>query len=191
MLKPIDKGLEIHSIKLLEKKGGKTDYSDRPKQNIKTAVVVCSDSIAAGDKVDFAGKTIMEKLSGFKLQTDHYSIIPDELDQIQAQALMLCEQGFGLIIFTGGTGLSKRDVTPEAIGPLLDREIPGIMEAARVYGQQLTPYAMLSRGIAGFRGDSLILTLPGSTRGAAETMDALFPAILHLFKVAEGMRHEM
>ena len=73
---------------------------------------------------------------------------------------------------------------------MLEREVPGIMEAARSYGQQRTPFAMLSRGIAGFIKNTLILTLPGSTKGAEETMDALFPYLLHIFKVAEGARHE-
>jgi molybdenum cofactor synthesis domain-containing protein len=94
-----------------------------------------------------------------------------------------------LILFTGGTGLSPRDVTPDAIRPLIEREVPGIMEVARDYGQQRTPYAMLSRGIAGFVGETLIMTLPGSPRGAEESMDAVFPYILHVFRVREGVRH--
>ncbi len=190
MLKPIDKGVEINNIKLQQKKGGKSDYSDRPVRVLKTAVIVCSDSVAAGTKQDSAGKVVMQKLKQLNLNTDCYTIIPDELSVIQSKAQELSGNGFDLLLFTGGTGLSPRDVTPEAIKPLLDREVPGIMEAARSYGQSRIPYAMLSRGIAGFIKNTLVITLPGSTKGAEETMDALFPAVLHIFKVAEGMRHD-
>jgi molybdenum cofactor synthesis domain-containing protein len=190
MLKPIDKSVEISSIKLKEKKGGKSDYNNQLSRPLKTAVIVCSDSIAAGGKQDFAGKTIIQKLQQIQIPVEEYSIIPDETEIIQSKARKLCSSGFDLVLFTGGTGLSPRDVTPEEIKPLLDREVPGIMEAARSYGQNRMPYAMLSRGIAGFMKNTLILTLPGSTKGAAETMDALFPAILHIFKVAEGTRHD-
>lgn len=189
MLKPIDKEIEISTVKLLQKKGGKSDFNDKPSFNLKCAVVVCSDSVSAGTKQDFAGKAVVQKLQKHGLNTSSYVIIPDELEIIQSKAKQLSEENYNLVIFTGGTGLYRRDVTPEAIAPLFTRNIPGIMEAARNYGQERMPYAMLSRGVSGFINNTLVLTLPGSTRGAEETMDALFPYIIHIFKVAEGLRH--
>lgn len=189
MLKPIDKGIEIRNIRLVSKKGGKSQYADILNKKLKTAVIVCSDSISAGKKVDFAGKAIIAKLEKVKVETEDYTIIPDEIPDIQTKVQSLCDDKYDLIIITGGTGLSPRDVTTEAIRPMLDREIPGIAEAARQYGQQHMPYAMLSRSVAGLKGKTLILAMPGSTRGAEESMDALFPYILHIFKVAEGMPH--
>ena len=190
MLKPIDKGVEISNIRLENKRGGKTDFRKTGSVGLRCAVIVCSDSVAAGTKQDSSGKMIIEKLNNIQLSAEVYEVIPDEHDTIQAKVQELVAGGMDLVLFTGGTGLSPRDVTPEAIAPLLDRTIPGIMEAARNYGQQRTPYAMLSRGVAGFVGNTLVLTLPGSTRGVAETMDALFPYVLHIFKVAQGARHD-
>jgi molybdenum cofactor synthesis domain-containing protein len=145
--------------------------------------------VAAGTKQDLAGKAVIQKLQQHGLNASTYIIIPDEKEVIQAKAKQLSEENYNLVLFTGGTGLYRRDVTPEAVEPLFTREIPGIMEAARSYGQERMPYAMLSRGVAGFINNALVLTLPGSTRGAEETMDALFPYIIHIFRVAEGLRH--
>jgi molybdenum cofactor biosynthesis protein MoaC len=190
MLKPLDKGVEISTIRLQSKTGGKSDFKNTSNSELRCAVVVCSDSVTAGTKDDSSGKRIIEKMATFGLSAEQYKIIPDDFNIIQATAKQLSEDGINLVLFTGGTGLSPRDVTPEAITPLLDREIPGIMEAARNYGQQRTSFAMLSRGVAGFIKNSLVITLPGSPRGVEETMDALFPYVLHIFKVAEGMRHD-
>ena len=190
MLKPIDKGVVITNIKLENKKGGKTDFKDDSNIILQCAVIVCSTSVAAGTKVESSGKLIIEKLQQYNLSTSHYAIIPDDISIIQAEVKQLSEAGYNLLLITGGTGLSPQDVTPDAIAPLIDREIPGIMEAARNYGQQRTPYTMLSRGVAGFIKNMLVITMPGSPRGVTETMDALFPYVLHVFKVAEGLRHD-
>ena len=190
MLKPLDKGIEISAIKLENKKGGKTDFKDQATNDLKCAVIVCSDSVSKGTKEDSAGKAVTAKLEKLKLTVSFNDIIPDDFSTIQARAKQLSDENYNLLLFIGGTGLSPRDITPDAIRPLLNREIPGVMEAARNYGQQRTPYAMLSRGVAGFIKNTLVLTLPGSTRGAGETIDSLFPYILHVFRVAKGMRHE-
>lgn len=190
MLKPLDKGISIEQIKLVDKKGGKSDFSKDKSQDLRAAVIVCSDSIAAGKKEDRAGKAIIEKLEKSAVIIHDYLIIPDEVVDIQARLKEFVNEGLEMVIFTGGTGLSPRDVTPEAIKPLLEKEVPGIEEAIRSYGQQRTPYSMLSRSVAGLIGNTLVLALPGSTKGAEESMDAIFPAILHIFRVMEGPKYK-
>jgi cyclic pyranopterin phosphate synthase len=189
MLKPIDKGVEIENIRLLKKSGGKSDLKNARFPEIKAAVVVCSDSIFENKAQDTSGKAIISRLETWGINTDKYEILPDEINIIRDKASELSKSDYQLIIFTGGTGLSPRDVTPEAIAPLIDRNIEGIMETARRYGQERMPYAMLSRGVAGFIGNTLVLTFPGSKSGVEESIDALFPQVLHLFKVIKGEKH--
>lgn len=189
MLKPIDKEIEISTIKLINKEGGKSSFKNKFRDTIKAAVFVCSDSIFAGEKEDRSGKVIVEKLDTCGVETSHYEIIPDELDIIQERTKAFAEEN-QLVIFTGGTGLSPRDVTPEALEPILESRIPGVEEAIRNYGQQRMPYAMLSRTVAGTLGKSIVLALPGSTNGARESMDAVFPHLLHVFHILKGKNHD-
>lgn len=188
MLKPIDKGIEIRNIRLVEKKGGKTDYKEAT-EGLTATVIVCSDTIAAGKKEDKAGKAIIAHLERYAVPAT-YTIIPDEVADIQNYIKQAVNENTSLILITGGTGLSPRDVTPEAVRPLLDREIEGIAETIRSYGQDRTPYSMLSRSVAGTIGNSLVIALPGSTKGATESMDAVFPAVFHIFKMLKGGRHD-
>ena len=191
MLKPIDKGIEIRNIRLLEKHGGKSDWKDRFKSlDLKAAVIVCSDTISKGFKEDKAGLSIVDKLKLNGVEVIDYQVVPDEIKDISEVLNDHVLKNTNMVIYTGGTGLSVRDVTPEAILPLLDRRIPGIEEAIRSYGQERTPLSMLSRSVAGVKGNTLILALPGSTKGATESMEAVFPSILHLFKIFKGARHD-
>lgn len=190
MLKPIDKGVEIHHIKLLKKRGGKTDFQDRYRKDLVAAVIVCSDTISKGEKEDQAGKEVIAKLESCHVKVSDYQIIPDEKEIIQQKVNDLASNKIDLIIFSGGTGLSARDVTPDALEEILERRIPGVEEVIRSYGQLRTPYSMLSRSVAGTIRDSLVLAIPGSTKGARESMEAIFPHILHVFRIFKGERHD-
>jgi cyclic pyranopterin phosphate synthase len=119
--------------------------------------------------------------------TAQKSIIPDEAEEIIKKVDSTTAD---LLIFTGGTGVGPRDVTPQTLEPLLDIKLKGVEEQMRSYGQNRMPYAMFSRSIAGIKDGKLILALPGSTKGAIESMDAIFPHVLHAFKVIEGKRHD-
>jgi len=190
MLKPHTQEIEIRSVRLIAKRGGKSDFRETLDPPVTAAVVVLSDSVAAGKKEDRAGKAVVEGLtqeSSVIVQT--YEVLPDDPDKLRARAQEVVAEGTDLLITVGGTGLSGTDLTIEALRPLIERDVPGMMEAARAYGQRRTLRAMLSRGIAGMIGDTLVITFPGSTRGAAETFDALFPSALHIFGMIRKIPH--
>jgi molybdenum cofactor biosynthesis protein MoaC len=190
MLKMLDTTMEIESVRLLEKKGGKGDYREKFTKPPRAAVLVLSDSVSAGKKKDTAGRAIVDRLETEGVEVSDYRILPDEKDQIiEALCGYADRENLDLVLTTGGTGLSPRDCTPEAMESVLEREAPGIIQAAILYGQERTPRAMLSRGKAGVRGKTLIINLPGSRNGARESMDALFPAVLHTLKMIEGEGH--
>ncbi len=191
MLKPLDDSLSFGDIRVVTKKGGKGDFSDSFKKPIKTAVLVISDSTHAGKRKDKSGPIIKEFLADKPVQVDFYEVLPDEKEVIAERLRQLSDaQKVKLIFTTGGTGLGPRDVTPEATLAVIDRSVPGIVEAARSYGKDRTPFAMLSRGEAGVRGDSVIVNLPGSSKGALESLQALFPGLLHIFPMMQGKGHD-
>jgi cyclic pyranopterin monophosphate synthase len=185
MLKPVDKNVEISSIKLLKKTGGKSSFK-RSADGLTARIVVCSDSVSKGEKEDTSGKLILSKMESFGIKTS-YSVIPDEADEI---VKLVNEQSDDLLIFTGGTGAGPRDVTPQTIQPLLDTILTGVEEQMRRYGQDRTPYAMLSRSVAGIKNGKVILALPGSSKAVAECIHAVFPHLLHVFEIMRGQRHD-
>lgn len=191
MLKPLDNTLSVERIVLLEKKGGKSDFKDRLEKPVRAGVLVISDSTFRGEREDKSGKIIQEKLKAHAVDVEIYRILPDDRTVITQELRKLSdEQSLDLVLTTGGTGLGPKDVTPEATNAVIQKTAPGIVEVMRSYGQKRTPFAMLSRNAAGVRGKTLIINLPGSSRGARESMEALFPGILHGLRMLWGAGHE-
>lgn len=189
MLKPVDKQLEIGYIRLLEKRGGKSDRERYFGTSPSCAVLVCSDSTAAGEREDKSGRIIVEMLEAVRAEVRHYIIVPDEKGRIQQQIREWVAEDIQFIFTTGGTGLGPRDQTVGAVKELLERDVEGIGEAMRAYGQMRTPMAMMSRGVAGSIGETLIVTLPGSSDGARESLEAILPAVFHARKIMKGGGH--
>lgn len=190
LLKPIDKSLEISNVRLLEKKGGKTDKQISKFAEGSTAkILVCSDSCFAGKKEDGSGKIIAELLKNEGVQVLEIKIVPDDPKEIEQSILTWTDEKIDLIVTAGGTGLGPRDNTTDSIKPILDKEIPGIAEVMRSYGQDRTPFAMLSRSIAGSIGKTMIIAVPGSSNGARESLTAILPAVFHAKKMMRGEGH--
>ncbi|MBM3177784.1 MAG: bifunctional molybdenum cofactor biosynthesis protein MoaC/MoaB [Bacteroidetes bacterium] len=181
MLKPIDPKVEIAGIRLLEKTGGKTDFVASYPDDLKIALVTVSNKVVAGE-VDKPGDIIEGKLKKLNLTSIERLVIGEQKIEIEKTCRNLIAKSYDLILLTGGSGLQLMDVTPDVVQRLIDREVPGIMEAVRDYGRLRRPQALLGRGVAGFSGETLLITLPGSPKGAKESMDAVFPTILHVFR---------
>lgn len=189
MLKPVDTKLEIGHIKLLDKKGGKSDRSRFTEESPSCAVLVCSDSTASGEREDKSGLLISEMLKDVNASVVHYKILPDEKDAIQQQIKDWVAEDIQFIFTTGGTGLGPRDNTVSAVREILERDADGITEAIRSFGQMRTPLAMMSRSVAGSIAKTLIVTLPGSSNGAKESLQAILPGVFHARKMLEGGGH--
>lgn len=188
MLKPLDKGIEILNIKLLQKKGGKSTYNAWDVSGLKAGIIICSDSLSKGTGRDTSGKTIAAYLNNYALDIMAPVVVPDDIEEIRSTVKEFSSK-YDLVILTGGTGLSPRDVTPEAIIPLLDKRLPGAEETIRRYGQDRMPFAMLSRSVVGTIAQTLIISLPGSPKGVVESLDAVLPHLFHTFKMLQGKKH--
>jgi cyclic pyranopterin monophosphate synthase len=190
MLKIVDDSLEITGVRLLQKSGGKSDFCHAFASPPRAAVLVMSDSIAAGQKRDASGLLIADRLRAEGLAVEDYRVIPDDAETIARCLIDYADRvQLDLVVTTGGTGFSPRDHTPEAMGKVIEREVPGIPETLRAYGQARMPYSMLSRGRSGLRGRTLIINLPGSRKGVTDALNALFPAVLHAVKMIQGEGH--
>lgn len=152
---------------------------------ITVAILTLSDKGSKGEREDISGRTIQKILEPLGFLIKYYDILPDEKDQIKEKLLSYINN-VDLILTTGGTGLSPRDVTPDVTAEIIEKEIPGISEAMRIEGLKKTKRAMLSRAIAGIKGQTLIINLPGSPKGVEESLTAILEAIPHAIEKIKG-----
>ncbi len=193
MAKALQRDIVIERIELVEKSGGRSgDYSREPLEAARheAVVVTCSNRSATGEREDASGPALVEALrdAGFDVAPDALVVADDEA-AIAGLLANLADSGHRLILTTGGTGLTPSDVTPAATRRILEREAPGLAELMRAAGLVSTPMASLSRGVVGTRGSSLIANLPGSPKGATESLAALLPVLRHALDQLAGGDH--
>lgn len=185
MLKPYAQAeeLAIGETRLLDKTGGKSDFARQLKKPLSATVLMVSDPVADGHKPDTAGRHVADGLEKAGFVPLEYRILHEDPDAVRAAARDAIEADTALLVTVGGTGIGPKDRVVETIEPMLTTPMPGLMEAARHFGQRRTPYAVLSRGVSGFAGNTLALTFPGSRAGAAQTFDALLASIVHVLEI--------
>ena len=158
---------------------------------IKIGILTISDKGSRGEREDLSGKVIEEVIRKINGEVKYYQIIPDENDIIQEELIKAVDKlHLDLILTTGGTGLGKRDVTPEATLAIIEKEVPGISEIIRSESFKKTNRAILSRGVAGIRKESLIINLPGSPKGARESLEIVLEALPHGIEILKGQATE-
>jgi cyclic pyranopterin phosphate synthase len=199
MAKALQRDIVIERVELLAKEGGRSgswaaresgSAADAPAAAHEVAVVTCSNRSAAGERQDESGPALVNALrdAGWDAAPEPI-VVPDDEDVIASTIARLADAGHGLILTTGGTGLTPSDVTPAATRRVIDRDVPGLAELMRAAGLASTPMAALSRGVVGVRGTTLIANLPGSPRGASESLAALLPVLRHALEQLAGGDH--
>jgi molybdopterin adenylyltransferase len=157
----------------------------------RVGLLTCSDKGARGERLDTSADAVRNILPGDSYLIERYAVVPDEPEAIVAQLVDWCDrEGLDLILTSGGTGLTPRDVAPESTLAVLEREIPGLAEAMRAASLAKTPHAMLSRGVAGMRGKTLIINLPGSPKAVRENLEVVLPALPHALEKIQGSPRE-
>ncbi len=154
---------------------------------IRAGVITLSDKGSRGERVDLSGPEVTRMLKEIGIETTCYEVVPDEAGLIEKKLIeFVDDRGLDLVITTGGTGVSPRDVTPDATLKVIDREIPGMAEAMRRESMLKTPHAMISRAVAGIRKTTLIINLPGSPKGVRENLAVILPALTHAIEKIKG-----
>jgi molybdenum cofactor synthesis domain-containing protein len=153
---------------------------------IRCGILTVSDRSARGEREDVTGPALEKMVLGRGWRVQQKVIVPDEMETIREVLIGWCDEGLDVILTNGGTGFASRDVTPEATLGVIDRQAPGLAEAMRSASLRSTPHAMLSRAVAGIRGQTLIVNLPGSPRGAVENLQVILPAIPHAVQILRG-----
>lgn len=154
---------------------------------IKTGILTISDKGSRGEREDGTGPAIRRALEGKGFEVCYYKMVPDEVDEIAKELIHMSDVlGLNLVLTNGGTGFSQRDVTPEAMMKIIEKNVPGIAEAMRMNSLKITPKAMLSRAMSGIRGKTLIINLPGSPKGAVENLEGILPALPHGIEILTG-----
>lgn len=150
-------------------------------------IITASDKGSKGERVDKSGDVIREIVEASGYEVNRYVVVPDEIEVLKKELTYMSDElKLNLIVTTGGTGFSKRDVTPEATKEIIEREVPGISEAIRAYSLTITKRAMLSRGLSGIRGNTLIVNLPGSPKAVRESLEYIITELEHGIKILIG-----